>query len=260
MGKRTKGQDRDKYYRLAKDQGFRARSAFKLIEINKKYDFLSSAKVCIDLCAAPGGWCQVAAKHMPRGSIILGVDLLPIRPIPNVKTLVHDITTDECRTALKREMQTWKADVVLCDGAPNVGTAYKKDAYEQNEIALHALRVATQHLKKGGTFVTKVYRSQDYNSLMWVIQQFFEEHQAVKPASSRSQSAEIFVVGRNYKAPDFIDSRMLEPKHAFRQDYDVEGGQKGLSIFHKKYDQHNKRHRQGYADDLGMSLSRVAKV
>lgn len=67
---------------------------------------------------------------------------------------------------------------MLCDGAPNVGTAYKKDAYEQNEIALHALRVATQHLNKGGTFVTKVYRSQDYNSLMWVIQQFFEEHQA----------------------------------------------------------------------------------
>lgn len=82
-----------------------------------------------------------------------------------------------CFVCLPKNFNT-QADVVLCDGAPNVGTAYKKDAYEQNEIALHALRVATQHLKKGGTFVTKVYRSQDYNSLMWVIQQFFEEHQA----------------------------------------------------------------------------------
>lgn len=92
----------------------------RVLQINKKYDFLSSAKVCIDLCAAPGGWCQVAAKYMPRGSIILGVDLLPIRPIPNVKTLVHDITTDECRTALKREMQTWKvrsaSDAVAVEG------------------------------------------------------------------------------------------------------------------------------------------------
>ncbi|CAM9283832.1 unnamed protein product [Discosporangium mesarthrocarpum] len=259
MGKKTKGHDKDKYYHLAKDQGYRARSAFKLIEINKKYGFLNEAKVCIDLCAAPGGWCQVASKFMPRGSIILGVDLLPIRPIPNVKTLIHDITTEECRTALKREMQNWKADVVLCDGAPNVGTAYKKDAYEQNEIALAALKVATQQLRKGGTFVTKVYRSQDYNSLMWVIQQFFTEHQAVKPASSRSQSAEIFVVGKNFTAPDYIDPRVLDPRHAFKQDFD-EGNKKGVTIFHKKFDQHNKRQRQGYDDDLGMSLTRSTKV
>jgi 23S rRNA U2552 (ribose-2'-O)-methylase RlmE/FtsJ len=63
------------------------------LQINRKYDFLGSAGVCIDLCAAPGGWCQVAAKQMPAESLILGVDLLPIRPIRNVKTLIHDITT-----------------------------------------------------------------------------------------------------------------------------------------------------------------------
>jgi len=75
--------------------------------------------------------------------------------------------------------------VVLCDGAPNIGQAYAKDAYVQNELALAALKTATDHLGPGGTFVSKVYRSQDYNALLWVFKQLFDEVQAVKPSSSR---------------------------------------------------------------------------
>ena len=165
--------------------------------------------ICLYTCTCAGGWAQVAAKTMPPGSIILGIDLLPIRALRNVKTIVSDITTAECRRLVTQELQGWKADVVLCDGAPNIGSEYKKDAYVQNELVLSALKTATDHLAEGGTFCTKVYRSQDYNSLMWVIQQLFEDVQAVKPNSSRSQSAEIFLVCMKYTAPNHIDPKLL---------------------------------------------------
>jgi|MDSY01.1.fsa_nt_gb AdoMet-dependent rRNA methyltransferase SPB1 len=256
--------NRDKYYTLAKEQGYRSRAAFKLIQINKKHDFLSKAKVCIDLCAAPGGWCQVAAKTMPANSIVLGIDLLPIRPIRNVKTFVSDITTADCRAMVKRELQTWTVDVVLCDGAPNVGTAYVKDAFVQNELALAALKFATDHLGKGGTFCTKVYRSQDYNALVWVFKQLFEDVQAIKPSSSRSVSAEIFLLCLRYRCPTSLDPRLLDPAHVFRQDYGGADGTDGPanptpSIFHKGYDA-QKRHRSGYDSALGPTLRTIRSV
>ena len=127
-GKKAKGKHRlDKFYYLAKEQGFRARSAFKLVQLNRKYDFLSSAKATLDLCAAPGGWLQVAQKYMPMQSTIVGIDLAAIKPIRGCTTLVEDITTPSCRAAIKRVTpEGMKYDCVLHDGAPMLGATTRR--------------------------------------------------------------------------------------------------------------------------------------
>ena len=252
---RTKHHDRDKYYRLAKEKGYRSRAAFKLLQLNKPYKFLQSSHSLIDLCAAPGGWTQVAREALPRDSTIVALDILPIKPIPGVVTHIADITTDKAHSLIRQTMSGSKVSTVLCDGAPNLtGTAYDRDAFLQNEIVLLSLKCACEHLQKGGTFVTKVYRSPQYTSLTWVLKQLFNTVDAVKPQSSRSASSEIFLVCSDFKAPSKVDPRFFQPKDVFEDNITV--GHKKLSVFDKDYGK-KQRSRQGYGEDLGLTLRKT---
>ncbi|CAN3359905.1 27S pre-rRNA (guanosine(2922)-2'-O)-methyltransferase [Diutina catenulata] len=248
MGKITKKNAKgrlDKYYFLAKEKGYRARSSFKIVQINEKFGhFLEKSKVVIDLCAAPGSWCQVASQLCPVNSLIIGVDIVPIKPLPNCITFQSDITTDDCRSKLRGHMKTWKADTVLHDGAPNVGLGWVQDAFTQSQLTLQALKLAVDNLAAGGTFVTKIFRSRDYNNLMWVFQQLFDKVEATKPPASRNVSAEIFVVCRGYKAPKKLDPRLLDPKEVF-EELGTEKVNNEQKIFNPEV---KRRHRSGYAD------------
>lgn len=113
---------------------------------------------------------------MPMSSLIVGVDLAPIRPIRGCITLMEDITTQKCRTAIKRELKGSLLDVVLHDGSPNVGGAWSSEAYTQSALTLEALKLATELLVPGGTFVSKIFRSQDYNSLLFALNQVRTHH------------------------------------------------------------------------------------
>ncbi|KAK3711953.1 AdoMet-dependent rRNA methyltransferase spb1 [Vermiconidia calcicola] len=234
----------DKYYYLAKEKGYRARAAFKLIQLNKKYSFLQSSKCLLDLCAAPGSWLQVAAETMPMKSLIVGVDLAPIKPIPRTITFQDDITSDRCRSTIRGHLKTWKADTVVHDGAPNVGTAWVQDAFSQNDLVLASLKLATEFLAPNGTFVTKVFRSKDSAKLEWIFKQLFGRVEQTKPPSSRNVSAETFYVCRGFKAPKHLDPRFLDSRYAFAE-VEAAAVNNEAKVFNPEK---KKRKREGYEE------------
>ncbi|SOV24579.1 large subunit rRNA methyltransferase, putative [Plasmodium sp. DRC-Itaito] len=249
MGKKKKvGKERiDKYYKLAKTAGYRARSAFKLIQIAQRFNIFKNANILIDLCAAPGGWLQVAYKNMSKQSTIIGVDLVPIRKIDdNVITIKSDITTSDCIKKIKNIIKMDKADVILNDGAPNVGTTYSYDSFNQNVLVLNSIKIAYIFLKKKGIFITKVFRNEEYISLIWVLEKLFGDVKHMKPRSSREISSEIYLVGLNFLGKK-VDKKLFDYTYIFSEQFKKDSNK--VSILETPQESYLDNNENDFSDD-----------
>lgn len=201
MGKTSKDK-RDLYYRRAKEEGYRARSAFKLLQINEQFDIFSGVKRVVDLCAAPGSWSQVLSKELNKdgeAAKIVAVDLQPMVPIDGVTCLQADITHPKTLQKILDLFGGEAADFVCSDGAPDVTGLHDLDEYIQAQLILSALQLTTCILRPGGTFVAKIFRGRDIDLLYSQLGYLFERVVCAKPRSSRGTSLEAFIVCLGYR-------------------------------------------------------------
>jgi len=192
---------REPYHRMAKEQGYRSRAAFKLKELNDRFGFLEAARHVLDLGAAPGGWLQAASEEMGGDGLVVGVDPSRIRPLglKNVRTMVGDITDEDTLKRI-RDAFPGPVDVVLSDMAPNVSGVWEVDHLRQIHLARRALRIAESVLKPDGWAVLKAFQGSEYEAFLRDVRAAFKDVRAVKPRSSRKGSAEVYVVAHGLKA------------------------------------------------------------
>ncbi|KNE68317.1 23S rRNA (uridine(2552)-2'-O-)-methyltransferase [Allomyces macrogynus ATCC 38327] len=210
---RTSKDKRDIYYRLAKEQGWRARSAFKLLQVDEEFQILNGVTRAVDLCAAPGSWSQVLGRQLAdvEGAKIVAVDLQAMAPLPGVVQLQGDITKESTAEEIIRHFDGGKADLVVCDGAPDVTGLHDMDEYIQAQLLLAALNITTHVLQPGGTFVAKIFRGKDITLLYAQLRVFFKKVTCAKPRSSRNSSIEAFVVCQDYAPPAGYVPTMKNP-------------------------------------------------
>jgi 23S rRNA (uridine2552-2'-O)-methyltransferase len=202
-GKRTVASQRwlerqlnDPYVAAAKAQGWRSRAAFKLLELDDKYSLLKPGARVVDLGAAPGGWTQVAVKRGARA--VVGVDLLPIDPIPGATLLIGDFNDPEMPARLTAELGS-KADVVLSDMAPNTSGHGATDHLRIMALADLALEFALEILAEGGHFVAKVFAGGSERQMLDRMKRSFASVRHAKPPASRKGSSELYVVAMGFR-------------------------------------------------------------
>jgi 23S rRNA (uridine2552-2'-O)-methyltransferase len=189
----------DEYVKKSQQQGYRARSAYKLIEIIDKYDLLSGVDSVVDLGAAPGGWCQVVQQKSTDKLTIIGLDLLAIEPISGVHFIQGDFTDDTVYQTLLDTLNGQKINLVLSDMAPNLSGVSATDQPKSMYLAELALEFCRQSLEPGGSHVVKLFQGEGFDEHLKLMRACFQRVVIVKPDSSRARSREVFAIGMGFK-------------------------------------------------------------
>lgn len=198
----------DPYVARAQRDGYRARAAYKLIEMNEKFHFLKNGQVVVDLGAAPGSWSQYIAREFPK-SKIFAMDLLEIKPIVGVDFYQGDFTSDAALDWLNEKLglgddAAGTADVIVSDMAPNTVGHKKTDHIRQMVLLEYAFDFAVRALKPGGVFVAKSFTGGTTGELLKQIKEKFDRVYHIKPPASRKDSVEMFIVATGFRGNDVI--------------------------------------------------------
>ena len=186
----------DPYVKRARSQGFRSRDAYKLLEIDRTERILRPGARVVDLGAAPGGWSQVAAEKVgPRGKVV-AIDRLEIAPIAGVTRIRGDIREPSARHELEQALSGARADVVLCDLSPDLTGIASTDQARAEELALLAIEFCKDHLDAKGALLLKVFHGESFREVLAALKATFREVHTRKPAASRAESRETYLLAR----------------------------------------------------------------
>ncbi len=190
-------QRRDTYVRQSKVDGYRARSAYKLIEIDEKFKIFKGGLTVIDIGAAPGSWSQYASKTVKNGKII-SIDLKEMEPIDNTTQIIGDFTNNETQEQIKN-LLTDKTDVVMSDMAVNTTGIKNIDSIQTGELCKDAMFFSKEIISKNGFFISKIFMGGSFNEIIQFGKKIFKDVKVFKPKSSRKDSKESFIICKNLR-------------------------------------------------------------
>lgn len=202
MGKRwQKKRKKEHFYKKAKKEGYRSRAAYKLKQLDDKFEILEPGEVVVDLGAAPGGWMQAAREKVGDEGYVIGVDLEPIEELgyENVKTLQADITDPNIGKTILKDLPR-PADVIISDASPDISGIWDVDHARSIGLARAALNLSGDVLVPGGNLLIKVFQGEMFNEFVKEVKNSFKFHKASKPDASRKESSEIYVIGKSFSS------------------------------------------------------------